>query len=69
MTVSAPLLVEGLRTLAPSYKGILCDVWGVLHNGVSAFEGAHKALKAFREEAGGKVVLITNAPRPAMQVG
>ena len=69
MTVSAPLLVEGLRTLAPSYKGILCDVWGVLHNGVSAFEGAHKALKAFREEAGGKVVLITNAPRPAKQVG
>ena len=69
MTVSAPLLVEGLRTLAPSYKGILCDVWGVLHNGVSAFEEAHKALRAFREEAGGKVVLITNAPRPAKQVG
>lgn len=44
-------------------------MWGVLHNGVSAFEGAHKALKAFREEAGGKVVLITNAPRPAKQVG
>jgi HAD superfamily hydrolase (TIGR01459 family) len=69
MTVSAPLLVEGLRTLAPTYKGILCDVWGVLHNGVSAFEEAHKALRTFREEAGGKVVLITNAPRPAKQVG
>lgn len=68
MTVSAPLLVEGLRTLAPSYKGILCDVWGVLHNGVAAFEEAHKALRQFREEAGGKVVLITNAPRPAQQV-
>jgi HAD superfamily hydrolase (TIGR01459 family) len=69
MTVSAPLLVEGLRALAPSYKGILCDVWGVLHNGVTAFEDAHKALRTYREENGGKVVLITNAPRPAKQVG
>lgn len=69
MTVSAPLLVDGLNALAPSYRGILCDVWGVLHNGVAAFEGAHKALKTYREETGGKVVLITNAPRPAKQVG
>ncbi len=68
MTVSAPLLVEGLRSLAPSYKGILCDVWGVLHNGVAAFEAAHKALATYRQETGGKVVLITNAPRPADKV-
>ena len=44
-TVSAPLLVDGLNALASQYKGILCDVWGVLHNGVSAFEDAHKALR------------------------
>lgn len=68
MTVSAPLLVDGLRALAPQYKGILCDVWGVLHNGVAAFEEAHKALAAFREDSGGHVVLITNAPRPADKV-
>ncbi|MBN9669088.1 TIGR01459 family HAD-type hydrolase [Roseibium aggregatum] len=68
MTVSAPLLIDGLRVLAPSYQGILCDVWGVLHNGVAAFEEAHHALRTFREETGGKVVLITNAPRPAPQV-
>ena len=68
MTVSAPLLVDGLHALAPQYKGILCDVWGVLHNGVSAFEEAHIALRRFREETGGHVVLITNAPRPAKYV-
>ncbi|MEJ8473552.1 TIGR01459 family HAD-type hydrolase [Roseibium algae] len=64
MTASAPLLVSGLSAIAPSYEGILCDVWGVLHNGVSAFEPAHQALSTFRKEAGGAVVLITNAPRP-----
>jgi len=69
MTVSAPLLIDGLRAVAPFYKGVLCDVWGVLHNGVAAFEEAHKALRAYRKETGGKVVLITNAPRPAKQVG
>lgn len=63
-TASSPLLVNGLREIASEYDGILCDVWGVLHNGVAAFENAHKALTAFREETGGKVVLITNAPRP-----
>lgn len=68
MTVSTPLLVEGLRALAPEYKGILCDVWGVLHNGVAAFEDAHMALQRYREETGGNVVLITNAPRPAEKV-
>ncbi|WP_417666641.1 TIGR01459 family HAD-type hydrolase [Roseibium sp.] len=64
MTASTPLLVPGLRTLAPEYKGILCDVWGVLHNGIAAFEQAHQALATYRKETGGKVVLITNAPRP-----
>jgi len=64
MTASAPLLVPGLSHIAPAYTGILCDVWGVLHNGVATFDGAHQALSAFRRETGGSVVLITNAPRP-----
>ncbi|GGB52534.1 haloacid dehalogenase [Roseibium aquae] len=68
MTVSAPLLVPGLKTLAPDYSAILCDVWGVLHNGVTAFAAAHDALSRYRAETGGKVVLITNAPRPAQEI-
>ena len=64
MTASAPLLVPGLSALAHQYKGILSDVWGVLHNGVAAFEQAHEALTAYRQETGSPVVLITNAPRP-----
>jgi len=68
MTVTAPLLVPGLKALAPDYSAILCDVWGVLHNGVAAFQAAHEALSAFRAETGGKVVLITNAPRPAPEI-
>ena len=56
--------VAGLSELAASYDGVLCDIWGVLHNGVEAFPGAIDALQRFRKERG-PVVLVTNAPRPA----
>ncbi len=59
--------VPGLAALAPRYDAVLCDVWGVLHNGVSSFAGARAALSAFRA-GGGTVVLITNAPRTSHYV-
>jgi HAD superfamily hydrolase (TIGR01459 family) len=65
---SRPLLVEGLHPLADRYDLILCDVWGVLHNGVKAYEGASDALTRFRAR-GGRVVLVSNAPRPGSSVG
>ena len=46
-----------------SYDVLLCDVWGVVHNGVAATPNACDALRLFRAR-GGTVVLITNAPRP-----
>ena len=45
----------------------LCDVWGVVHDGRRAFADAVDALSRHRK-AGGCVVLITNAPRPASSV-
>ncbi|MGH6834416.1 MAG: TIGR01459 family HAD-type hydrolase [Methylocella sp.] len=57
-------LVRGLADLARGYKVVLCDVWGVVHNGLRAFEGATEALGRFRA-GGGKVVLMTNAPNPS----
>jgi HAD superfamily hydrolase (TIGR01459 family) len=65
MSTHNPLLVPGLSALASDYKAVLCDVWGVLHNGVAAFPKASEALQRYRAESGGTVVLITNAPRPS----
>lgn len=56
--------LPGLSAIAERYRGILCDVWGVIHNGVTAFSPACDALARFRA-AGGSVVLLTNAPRPS----
>ena len=57
----------GLCAIAERYDAILCDVWGVIHNGRSAFVEACDALMRFRA-AGGRVCLITNAPVPKAQV-
>ncbi|GGE34226.1 hydrolase [Agaricicola taiwanensis] len=57
----------GLATIASRYDVILCDVWGVLHNGARAWREAGEALTRFRE-AGGAVVLVSNAPRPSAGV-
>jgi HAD superfamily hydrolase (TIGR01459 family) len=56
-------LVPNFSTLAPGYDALLCDVWGVVHNGVVAFPRACDALMRARA-AGIAVVFITNAPRP-----
>ena len=57
-------LVRGLAGLASGYDVILSDVWGVVHNGLMAFERAAEALARFRA-GGGKVVLMTNSPNPS----
>jgi HAD superfamily hydrolase (TIGR01459 family) len=58
-----PSFIERFSDLAPDYDVLLCDVWGVVHNGVAAFPEACDALARFRA-GGGTVVLVTNAPRP-----
>ncbi len=62
-----PTVIERFAPLARGYDVLLCDVWGVVHNGVAAFTAACEALTRFRA-SGGTVILITNAPRPGAAV-
>lgn len=55
--------IAGLSQIAGQYDVAFCDVWGVIHNGKQHFPQACAALQAYRAQ-GGKVVLVTNAPRP-----
>ena len=59
--------ISGLGEISDRYDAILCDIWGVLHNGVASFALASAALASFRRR-GGAVVLITNAPRPSLPI-
>jgi HAD superfamily hydrolase (TIGR01459 family) len=49
-------------TLDSKYRLVLCDVWGVIHDGVSLYPGAASRLRQWRSD-GRRVILITNAPR------
>jgi HAD superfamily hydrolase (TIGR01459 family) len=63
-----PPLIPHFSDIAPNYDVLLCDVWGVVHNGLQCFPAACDAL--MRARAGGAVVVfITNAPRPNESVG
>ena len=56
-----------LDALPERYRLILCDVWGVVHDGKRVYPGADQRLLGWRSE-GRFVLLITNAPRPAEAV-
>jgi HAD superfamily hydrolase (TIGR01459 family) len=60
--------IERFEPLARDYDVVLCDVWGVVHNGLAAFPAACDALMRYRA-GGGTAILITNAPRPGEAVG
>ena len=60
---STTRILSGLSAIAPDYDVILSDIWGVVHDGRWHFPAAAAALAKFRA-GGGRVVLITNAPRP-----
>jgi HAD superfamily hydrolase (TIGR01459 family) len=65
--MSSPQIISGLREIAPEHDALVCDVWGVLHNGDKAHPAACAALKTFRQTRG-PVILLTNAPRPVKDV-
>ncbi|MDD7971766.1 TIGR01459 family HAD-type hydrolase [Roseinatronobacter alkalisoli] len=60
-------LLTGFAQVAADYELALVDLWGCVHNGRSIHASAQAALCAFREN-GGRVLLVTNAPRTAASV-
>ncbi len=61
------MIIGSLAEVGSRYDAVFCDLWGCLHNGKTAFPAAVAALQSYRK-AGGKVVLLTNAPRPESSV-
>lgn len=62
MSVPIPIITS-IRDLLARYDVLLSDVWGVVHDGRTAYAGAGDAFARFRAE-GGTVLLLSNAPMP-----
>ena len=56
-------IIQSLSQVSGQYQALFVDLWGCVHDGVRAIPGAVEALTAYRR-AGGRVVLVTNSPRP-----
>ena len=60
-------IIDRLADVSDRYDAVFCDLWGCLHDGIRAFPEAVEALRGFKS-GGGRVVLLTNAPRPRADV-
>lgn len=59
--------IASLGEIADRYDAMVCDVWGVVHDGRAAHPIACEALARFRRERG-PVLLLSNAPRSGASV-
>ena len=62
-----PRLISGLSDIAQDHDALICDVWGVVHDGHRHHPAAAAALTRFKQTRG-PVVLLTNAPRVPAEV-
>jgi len=60
-------IITSLADISQNYDVVFCDLWGCLHNGITAYPAAVDALRAFKAK-GGTVILLTNAPRQRASV-
>ncbi|MFW8594504.1 TIGR01459 family HAD-type hydrolase [Cribrihabitans neustonicus] len=56
-------IIDSLSDVSGRYKALFVDLWGCVHNGITAYPEAVAALQRYRSE-GGIVVLLTNSPKP-----
>lgn len=56
-------IITALSEISADYDALFVDLWGCVHNGVTALPAAVAALQEYRAK-GGVVVLVTNSPRP-----
>ncbi|MGR3374733.1 TIGR01459 family HAD-type hydrolase [Pseudooceanicola nanhaiensis] len=60
-------IITALSEISDRYDALFVDLWGCVHDGVTALPEAVAALQAYRR-GGGTVVLVTNSPRPRASV-
>lgn len=60
-------IISSVAAISPQARAWICDIWGVVHNGVESYPDAVDACVRFRER-GGRIILVSNAPRPSDSV-
>lgn len=56
-------IIPALSEISAQYDALFVDLWGCVHDGVTAYPETIAALQAYRK-SGGIVILVTNSPKP-----
>ena len=59
--------VKRFSDISYQYDALICDIWGVIHNGQELFPGINECLLNYKEQ-NNHVILLSNAPRPSSYV-
>ena len=66
--MTTPTILTSAADFLAGYDVLLCDVWGVVHDGRNAYASANDSLPRYRAR-GGTVVLVSNAPMTGVAIG
>ena len=61
--IKKSIKINNFSEIFEKYDSIICDIWGVVHNGISPYLEAIDVLKKLKNDKK-EFVLLTNAPRP-----
>ena len=59
--------IHGLAEIADRYDAFILDLWGCLHDGIVVYPAALEALRRLKA-AGKRAIILSNAPRRAVEV-
>lgn len=62
-----PPVYEGLSDFSDRYDFFILDVWGVLYDGMTSYEGAPEAMD-YLKSRGKRVLLLSNSPKRAARL-
>ena len=66
-TIKNPIEISNFSEIEEKYDSIICDIWGVIHNGQELFKSSIECLLRYKD-IGYPIILVTNAPRPSAEI-
>ncbi|MDA9643054.1 TIGR01459 family HAD-type hydrolase [bacterium] len=67
INIKKPIKINNFSEIDEKYDSIICDIWGVIHNGDELFSSSVECLLRYKK-LGYPIILVTNAPRPSSEI-
>lgn len=65
--IKKSIKINNFSEIFEKYDSIICDIWGVIHNGQELFESSIDCLYELKNNSY-PVILVSNAPRPGGEI-